>query len=344
MAHEDRPAARDVDLLEELEAEPYAFDFFQAIRRLDCFFRSGPRTGEAKRPSDEQIRIAQEPYVTFAPSTLSAVNRRNGRPIRLVQRFLGMFGPNGPLPLHLTEHARERIRNYGDATFARFMDVFHHRIISQFYRAWARARPTVSYDRPESDRFGVYVASLVGLGTPALRNRDSVPDNAKLHYAGLISCQAKHVEGLEAILRDFLQVPVRIEEFVGQWVRLDDEFRFQLGANAGSSTLGVSSIVGSHVWDCQLKFRVVVGPISLDEYERFLPGGISLDRLSALVKNYIGEELEWDLRLVLKKEDTPPLGLGTHGRLGWTDWIISEQPDKDPADLELEPGLAAGVI
>jgi type VI secretion system protein ImpH len=286
------------------------------------------------------VRLAQEPYVTFAASTITGLRRVPGRStVRLRQAFLGMFGPNGPLPLHLTEYARDRVRDGGDATFARFMDVFHHRMISFFYRAWAESRPAVSYDRRESDRFAVFVGSLFGIGMPSFRRRDTVPDNAKLHYAGWLSSHAKNADGLESMLQDFFQVPVRIEEFQGQWVELDDAFRFQLGQNSESSTLGVNSIVGSHVWDCQQKFRIVLGPLTLEQYERFLPGENSLSRLTALVRNYVGDELQWDLELVLKKQETPSLGLGEYGHLGWTDWIISEEPRFDPHDLALDPAV-----
>src|SRR6478609_2460492 len=72
---------------------------------------------------------------------------------RLYVTFGGMFGPQGPLPLHLTEYARDRIINSADPTFARFLDIFHHRMLSLVYRAWADAQPTVQFDRPESDRF-----------------------------------------------------------------------------------------------------------------------------------------------------------------------------------------------
>ena len=77
------------------------------------------------------------------------------------------------MPTHLTEYVRDRARNAGDPTFARFLDVFHHRMASLFYRAWAVAQPVVSLDRDNGDRFSAYVGTTFGLGEPALRKRDT---------------------------------------------------------------------------------------------------------------------------------------------------------------------------
>ena len=152
----------------------------------------------------------------------------NGHPGRLQVHFFGLFGPDGPLPLHLTEYARDRRRNHGDPAFQRFVDLFHHRALSLFYRAWADVRPTVSFDRPEQDRFGYYVGALIGLSTPGLRDRDAMPDLTKLHFAGLLAGQTRHAEGLAQILSAFFSMPVHVEGFCGAWLPLPECDRSRL--------------------------------------------------------------------------------------------------------------------
>jgi type VI secretion system protein ImpH len=338
VAGENGTTAHTLELLRALQEAPYRFGFFQALRRIECAHPSRPRIGEARRPADDPIRLTQEPSVVFAPATLAACSPGNqGLPPRLAVFFLGLFGPNGPLPLHLSEYARDRLRNSGDSTFARFADVFHHRILSLFYRAWASAHPAVSFDRPDSDRFAAYLASLFGLGMPSLRGRDAVPDLAKLHYAGRLACQTRHAEGLTALLADFFGLPVALEEFIGHWLGLPEDSRWRLGESPITGTLGLSATVGDRVWDRQYKFRILFGPLSLEEYRRMLPGGESLRRLVAMVRNYLGDELDWDVNLTLKRDRVPPLKLGEQGQLGWTTWIASRPFAHDPADLLLEP-------
>lgn len=338
MASENRKTSHPLDLVRALEESPHGFGFFRALRRLECAHDSLPRIGKALRPADEAVRLGQEPSLAFAPATLASFKSAGGgRPSRLAVYFLGLFGPNGPLPLHLTEYARTRLYSAHDPTFPSFADIFHHRMLALFYRAWANARPTVSFDRPESDRFAVYLGALFGIGMPSLRERDAVPDLAKLHYAGHLVAQSRHAEGLTALLTDFFRLPVALEEFVGHWLWLPEDTRWRLGGSPLTGTLGFSATVGERVWDRQYKFRVRFGPLGLEEYRRMLPGGESLRRLVAMLRNYLGDELDWDVNLILKRDEVPPLKLGAQGRLGWTTWIASRPFATDPADLMLEP-------
>ena len=144
------------------------------------------------------------------------------------------------MPLHLTEYARDRIINSGDPTLARFLDVFHHRMLSLVYRAWADAQPTVQFDRPDSDRFAAYIGSLVGIGLPSLEDRDAMPDLAKRYFAGRLVCQARNAEGLQAILSEFFRLPMRLVEFVGRWLPLPDDCRCVLRVGS-ATTLGRTS-------------------------------------------------------------------------------------------------------
>jgi type VI secretion system protein ImpH len=170
MAGDGRDASRHLALFQTLSAAPYSFDFYQALRRIECVFADHPRIGETRRPQDDPVRFGQDPSLAFATSTLAAfVPGEDGLPPRLSENFFGLFGPNGPLPLHLTDFARDRLRNVGDRTLVRFLDVFHHRLIGLFYRAWARAQPTVSRDRPDRDRFSIYLGALIGLAAPDLK-------------------------------------------------------------------------------------------------------------------------------------------------------------------------------
>jgi type VI secretion system protein ImpH len=96
------------------------------------------------------------------------------------------------------------------------------------------------------------------------------------------------------------------------------------------------------VWDCQHKFRVVLGPLGFDDYCRLLPGRGSLARLVALVRGYGGDDLFWDVNLVLKKEEVPPLKLDGSAGLGWTTWLHSRPAERDSGELMLDPvGRAA---
>lgn len=326
-----------------LAQTPYKFDFFVALRRLECAHRDRPRLGRAALPADEPIRLGQEPSLAAAPSALARFSPgEDGRPSRLTVHFLGALGPNGPLPLHLTDYARQRVHHHGDSTLSRFLDLFHHRILSLFYRAWADSQPVVQRDRPERDRFMLYVGALIGLGLPALRGRDALPDGVKLYYAGRFAAQARNAEGLRAIVTDYFGMPAQIEEFVGEWVQMPKEHGFRLGAPAlrggpVPGLLGRTTIVGRRVWVRQHRFRIVLGPLRDDQFRRMLPGGESLPRLAALVRNYVGDELAWDLRLVLSREAVQPLALGVRAQLVRTSWLVGSPGRRRHEDVVFDP-------
>ena len=338
----DTPGRETDALIRRLEERPYDFDFFQAVRRLDCLHPDLPAIGHSRRSAEDPIRFGQEPSLRFAPSALNGFQReRDDRPARMTVNFFGLLGPNGPMPLHITQHARDRILHFSDETFARFLDVFNHRMIAFFYRAWASGRQHVQYERGEADRFAFYLGGLFGVATPAFRNRDAVPDPAKFHYSGRLVPHARPAEGLTAILEEYFGLPTRLEQFIGRWLDIPDRYWCLLGADRDTCGLGTTLVVGARTWDCQQKFRVHLGPMGFGDYERLLPGGQSFERLRDWIRNYVGDELLWDLQLVLRKEEVPRTRLGQSGRLGWTTWLGgSSTIDTDRDDLVLVPPAA----
>jgi type VI secretion system protein ImpH len=334
-----RPAADRIELAGRLEQAPWEFDLFQAMRLIETAFPERSRIGEARRPLDEPVRFAQEASLAFAPSAVAAFEPAQGaRAPRLVQRVFGLLGPNGALPIHLTDWARDRARNQGDPAFVRFLDVFHHRMLSLFYRAWAQAQAAVSMDRPRQDYFGRRLGALCGLGLPSLRDRDSAPDSVKLAHAGVFGRQVRNAECLHIVLAGYFRVPVRIEEFVGHWLRIAPAQHSRLGQRDGFARLGEDAVIGERTWHAQSRFRVVIGPLSFRDYERFLPRGKSSRALHDLIRLYVGVEHSWEVKLVLKKEEVPLAWLGNSVWIGWSSWLGARLTGEDAADYSNTQG------
>lgn len=337
-------AQRIAKLLQDAAAQPHRHDFYQLLRTLDALHPDKPHLGTARRPVDEPLRLGQPAELDFAPAALAAVHpqARGGRP-RIDVRFFGLFGPNGPLPLHLTAYARERRLHKGDLTLERFADLFHHRLLLLFYRAWAQAQPTASLDRPGEDRFADYVGALIGTGGAAWRGRDAAPDHARLAFAGVLSRQVRNADGLAHLLSGFLGMPVRVEPFVGRWMPLPEAERSRIGRRAASrrqstAQLGASAVLGRAVFDRQHHFRLHIGPLTLAAFEDLLPVGRALPAVKALVQQYLGLEFGWELRLELDPAEVPPCQPGRGTRLGWTSWLggAPGQPTRrQPAVLNL---------
>lgn len=325
--------------LKRLSDEPYRFDFYQTLRRIESAHPHLPRLGEAMRPADEPVRLVQPAELTFAPAPIHALHFSAEGPPRLSQRIFGLLGSNGPLPLHLTELARERSQHHADPGLQRFLDLLNHRFTLLFYRAWAQAQPSLSLDRPNDRQFARRLGSLSGLGSEPVMQRDAAGDTAKLHFTGRLSRQTRDADGLQAWLRSEFDASATIEQWRGHWMHLarDERTRIKsVGTPGLGQQLGKGAVLGTSVWDVQHKFRIVIGPLREARYHAFLPGGADLARLQAMVRQWVGLEFEWDLKLILARPDVPRLRLGRSGELGRSSWLGRFKKTGDADDLIID--------
>lgn len=321
--------------LAQLAAEPWRFDYYQALRRIESLHPTLPRLGEAARPGDEPVRLGQSTAMDFAPASLQALQPREGGKPLLVQRVFGLLGPNGALPLHVTELARSRELHHGDATLRRFLDLLTHRFALLFYRAWAQAQPTVGLDRGDRSPFEHRIGALAGIGLPTLQQRDALGDASKLHFAGRLSRQTRDAEGLLAWCRAQFGVVVQLQAWCGHWMPVAVPERTRLG---GRERMGRGALLGASVWDVQHKFRLIIGPLRLTRFRAFLPGGTDLARLLAIVRQWVGLEFAWDLQLLLARQDVPAMRLGgrSGAMLGRTAWLGHYRHAHDAGDLIID--------
>jgi type VI secretion system protein ImpH len=303
---------------DQLVAEPWRFDLFNVLRRYEREHPQKPRIGDSATVGDEFVILSQNPYMEFPASTLEgAIEEPSGR-MRLIARFLGMFGPQGALPLTTTEESYIWLLERDDA-FPRFVDIFQRRFLALFYRAWADPRPIAQNDRPKEDRFWAYIGSMIGVGSPPYRNVDTISDFAKMEFAGLLAPKAKSASRLRNLIAGLFGVKVEIDEFVGAWLSFEKQECTQLGSS--QSLLGSDTILGASVFSVSDKFRIRVFVKDIAQYERFLPGPDLAQQIGDAVFLYLGEEFDWDMELAIPAGEITPVRLGLGAKLGWTSWM-----------------------
>jgi type VI secretion system protein ImpH len=313
---------------------PYRYDLYTLLRWLDARAASPAPLGRAAHPADEPLRIGQLPTLAFAPATLAAATApaAGTRPRVLIHSF-GLFGPNGPLPLHLTEFVRERARHHDDHALSAFADLFHHRLILLFYRAWADAQPTVSLDRGEGGRFDRYLASLIHLTRREARRPDTLSDHARYFMAGHLVRQTRNAEGLRSILHTCLAVPVEIVEWVPQWLPIAAPQRTALRARATTRRLGADAMLGVAVRDAQRSDEVRLGPLSREQYAALLPGAPLSQQLTDWVRQYAGLEWSWQVRLLMAADQVGGIALAAARPLGLASWLGTRTSTLAAGDL-----------
>ncbi len=276
----------------------------------------------------------------FPASTLNKAERGADGRFRVSVRFLGLLGPQGALPLATTEEA------YGwhlarDDAFPRFLDLMNHRFLQLFFRAWADARPVAHHDRPGQDRFATYVGSQIGLGSAPFRGLDTIPDEMKMSFAGLMAPQAKGASRLRSLIGGMFGVRAEIDEFVGAYLKLEDSDLTLVGRN--NSRLGVDMLMGASVFSVQDKFRIRIFTTSMVQYLQFLPTGERCEPVADLVFFYIGDQFDWEVELAIAVGAIEPVRLGTFGQLGWTSWVAPNWAETDReyrCDARFHPAAA----
>ena len=331
----------DKPLDQVLLDEPYRFEFFQAVRLLEKAFPEKRPVGRKAMPNEEVVRFRSRVALDFPASEIhefrEAIDQKTDeKRLEMLINFMGMIGVSGVLPQPYTDLVLDRIRHRDTAAWA-FLDIFSHRAISMFYRAWRKYRFPVGYERGK-DEFTGYLFDLVGLGTRGLRGRMSVPDESLLPYAGLIAQKPHSCNAVENVLSDYFNTRAKIGQFCGQWLVLEPSDYTMIGQQ--NSKLGVSAIAGTRVWDQQSKFRVRLGPLDFNKFQAFLPSGSAHQPMRSIVKFMVGLELDFDVRLVLQKKQVPSTILTTRAMrkpmLGWTSFLKTKPFKADDEQVLLQ--------
>jgi type VI secretion system protein ImpH len=328
-------------LNERLIDEPYRFNFFQAVRLLERIYPESSPVGTEMTPNNEIVRFKSYLSLTFPASQIQSMREvfdesSEQKRLEMFINFMGMIGIIGVLPIHYTELAMSRAR-YGDHTFASFMDIFTHRSVSLFYKAWEKYRFPIQYERG-NDSFTEYLFDFAGLGTPGLRGRMDLEDENLIPYGGLIAQKPHSSSALGQMLADYFGIEAKVQQFFGQWLNLEEESFTRIGRN--NHSLGANTIVGTRVWDYQSKFRVLLGPLKFTRFRAFLPDGTAYKSMHSIIKFMVGQELDYDVQLRLQAKEVPSCILTTRAQrrpmLGWTTFLKTKPFTQDDEQVILQ--------
>ncbi len=320
MAAEDRAAPQHLSFLQKVAPDADRYGLFSVLRGAEARAPQLPRIGVARLPSQNVVDLGQTPSMGFAPSTLESIQVTGNR-ARVNGFWLGLTGPMGPLPLHLTEFAFYEKRYSAKRPFGDFLNVLAGRMLQFFYRAWAETNPAAHADRPDDDKFANYIAALSG-ATEGARPDSAFPARARLHYAGVFASR-RSAAGIQDALTNLLRTPVRLIEYQPRWRDVEREDRSRLGK--GFNQLGIDAVIGGKIYGVTDAFRVVIRAKTLRDYEDFLPTGQRFKVAAEALDAFSPSHLEWDLALELEDSKARPVRLDGRGRLGWTGWMAPTQ-------------------
>ena len=324
-----------------LFAEGYQFDFFQAVRLLEIIHtpKSDPTAhhqrplalGHGADPTKEIVHFRSAVKLNFPASDIAKIERTKDiakreqpkAPAEMTVNFLGLAGCLGALDIPSTELVMRRTSN-GDNALRDFLDIFNHRLVSLLYRIRKHHRVGLVSTTPGAadDHVARYLYSLIGMGTPRLQSRMHIRDRALLYYAGILARQPRSMIGLKQILSDYFQVEVEIDQFVGKWCDLEENQWTRIGESGSNQRLGSETVVlGTRVWDQHASIEIQLGPLGLQEFKSFLPTEWGFGVLCDLVRFYLRDEFDFNIRLILKAAEIPAVTLNMEPALSWMSWL-----------------------
>ncbi|MET4696830.1 type VI secretion system baseplate subunit TssG [Endozoicomonas lisbonensis] len=330
--------ATSVNTAERLKAKPQQFDFFQAVRLLEVIsrtdksrrekFASQP-VAELAPPHKEFVHFHASPGLAFSATDIVRLkvqeqeqtpDPENRHQWRMEVSFMGLVGSQGVLPQHYSETVLKELkaRNRG---LRDFLDLFHHRTLSLFYRAWVKYQLPVQFERQRrgsnqagSDVYSQAIKSLAGLGLPGLQNRTSLSDDIAGGMAGLLGRSVPSAMALKSAIRHHFGLQAEIEQFIGDWNAIPPDLQTRMPGPSNrykgvNNVLGRNVVLGQESWQVQSRFRIVLEPMPYRQYMDFLPGSRRLEALRSLVNMFAGHELDFDIHIQVKQQELQPLQL-----------------------------------
>jgi type VI secretion system protein ImpH len=338
-------ANADKTLIQDLLSNGHTYSFFQVIRKLQAQFPDAPRLGHQGPPQHELVKLRPHLGMSHPRTDIAAIHQldESGKPVEHVYEldsdanlrlqldvtFMGLYGTSSPLPMHYTE---DLVRKDDHETLLRgFLDLFHHRLLSLFYRVWEKYRYSVQYDTTGKDYFSRRLLSLIGASLENLPPDGAMPPGKMLSFAGLLTQHPRSAESLRAAVQHhFPEGRVEVVQCKGRWTEIAPDQRTSLGK--GSCSLGSDTMLGSRVYDCAGNFGVRMGPLAIEDYLNLMPGKRDIDQLRELVDTLNSDGLDYEVTLILRGEDVPRAQLNAPlTRLGWSSWL----GDTDGEDKEV---------
>jgi type VI secretion system protein ImpH len=363
---------KNTSITRRLTEAPYDFQFQQAVRLLErsaVFEKEGAQSNIASNPvarftppNSEVLRFITNQSLAFPSSEIRSVKRVDksnaSTQWQMVVNLMGLTGSMGVLPFHYTELVLKR-QKQKDETMEHFFDLFNHRTISLFFQASAKYHLPLQYERnrlhkslkDQQEPQTRALLALIGLGTKGLNNRLYTRDESLIYYSGLLTQRVRTATGLKQILRSHFNIPVEVEQFIGQWQELIDDVRSKLpdfdNPTGRNVCLGRSAMLGKRGWFAQGKVHIILGPLDKKQLDKFAPGTYALKALNELVRMYVGMENDYDFIIRVKRSDIPEkiqLNKKTPSIIGWNTWLSSKPADYSDRNKTLDISVSASRL
>ncbi|WP_436910010.1 type VI secretion system baseplate subunit TssG [Enterobacter kobei] len=344
MGREAQPAHSR--LTPRLEAELHRINFYRLCQLLEKRYPGRPLMGSTSHPADDPVRFAPHPGMGFPASELKAVEYDeddSGKPPVIRTTFMGMYGVDSPLPTAYLDDITQR--REGHDALQGFLDIFSHRILTQFYRIWRKYSYPATFESGGSDSISQSLLGLVGLGIPGTANHIATPVSRFLALLGVLQQPGKTQEGMQALV-SLLAPDTRVK--VSPYCLRPVEIGKPLGFYGNDDfLLDGNTPLGDEAMDAGSQLLVALKTDNEQEAQGWKPDGLLYQDFLVMLRVYLGWRFKARITLTtpVRLLAAPPLGenpfwLGMNGVLGVE---ADSLPDDIPETFTTELGYYRGL-
>lgn len=341
-------------LVDSLTNKPYLFNFFQATRLVDMGYINNSQhasmntasLGSNTLPFRESMRLQSTISLSFqtadvykfVPSVFNEDTHLYMQPV-LTTTIFGLAGVSGPLPQYYTDVMLVQKR-LGNNAMADFLEMFDHRLLSLYYRGWAKQRIYMSYERQQQnpnqqDQHAFMLKSLHGNALTSEQDKVLL-NHVSVFYAGLLAQQPRSASGLERLLTSYLSLPLTIRQFEEEWLFIPRQEWTIISNKNHYNQLGHSILLGKKVKSTRDAFTLVIGPINYKTFQQLKKETTFLNNLHILISYYCNNNIKYKINVGLQKNEVPRCRLNATFQLGLDMWLISKQPSQNKYDTYIK--------
>lgn len=333
-------------LTPRLEAELTRINFYRFCQLLEKRQPDKPLLGSSSHPSDDPVRFCPHSGMGFPTSEFRAVEydeEDENKPPVIRTTFMGLYGVDSPLPTAYLDDITQR--REGHEALQGFLDIFSHRILTQFYRIWRKYSYPATFEAGGTDTLSQSLLGLVGLGIPGTANHIATPVSRFLALLGVLRQPAKTQEGVQAMVS--LLAPhttVRVSPYCLRPVEISHPLGFY---DDRDFLLDGNTPLGDEAMDANSQLLIALATDNEQEAEGWKPDGLLYQDFLVMLRVYLGWRFKARITLTIGTRllKVPPLGegafwLGMNGVLGAEG---DDLPDDIPQTFTTELGNYTGL-
>lgn len=326
MGREPQPADSGLNaVLQRLREHVSQACLYRFCQVLEQAMPGQPPLGSTASPQDDPVRFRPDPGMGFPAGELKSIDldaAQPGGPVTVRTRLLGLYGVDSPLPTAYLDDIVQR--REGHQALEAFLDIFNHRVFTQFYRVWRKYSYPASFAAGGLDATSQCLLGLVGFGIPGTAQQIATPMSRFLALLGVMRLPTRNADGITALVR--LLAPDTTVMVRGHWPR-----KVLLAHPAGlpaapTVMLGQGAVLGGVGVDANSQLHLALFTEAAQEAQGWLPGGQLHRDLLVLLQVYLGWRCTAKLQLNLPLRLMPAallgdsrLKLGLTAVLGWAE-------------------------